>query len=166
MLPLCSNAVMSRPSSGYAVFVSKKLLDCQLTRFKRSVKNSSYRRAFFSFSDDAALGQLRAPSRQSVDFEERRGAHAASDAHRDARTSRLAAAGPRAARGPPAAHRSHPNGWPIAIAAAIDVQPISSGMPSYRRAVDRLRGEGLVNFPQVDILDLQTVGASSSLGMA
>src|ERR1043165_8028154 len=97
---------------------------------------------------------IRVPPAQTIelhDFEEPRGAHAAADAHRDHREFRTAPFAldqrvpgePRAGHAVWMAERDRP---------AVHVEPVI-GDAELVAAVDHLHGEGLVEFPQVDVRD-------------
>src|SRR5580692_1125592 len=88
-------------------------------------------------------------------FEQTGSTHAATDAHRDNREFRLAAAAfDQSVTGQPRAR--HPVGMTDRDRAAIDIDLLRVDA-EFVAAIKHLHGKRLVQFPEIDILDLQAV---------
>src|SRR5690349_9539202 len=105
--------------------------------------------------------KFRSIVRSSIDFEQARRAHAAGNAHRDHRVLRAAALAfdQHVAR---EARAGHAEGVADGDRATVHVEQFRRNA-QLLLAVDRLRGEGFVEFPEADVLDLEAM-AREQLG--
>src|SRR5450631_1553146 len=139
--------LVARASNGSAVLV------------KSSLRNSSVGNSSLSFIGNSLCSRrwvLREVTRAgSVDFEEAGGAHAAADAHGDHDVAGLAATALQQCV-PDLAGAGHPVRVADGDGSAVDVQLVRVDLEEVA-AVHGLGGEGLVQLPQVDVLDLEVV---------